>query len=57
MYKTICFITYYGDSGGIVSTFHKYKKWLEETQQKQNIEIISVTGLENILVVTYKILD
>ena len=49
-YETKCFI--YGRSN--VNTFREYREWLEEIQTKQNIEIVSLTSLETVLIVTYK---
>ena len=50
-YKTECFI--FGRSN--VKTFYEYEEWLEEIQTKQNIEIVSVTSLETVLIVTYQV--
>jgi hypothetical protein len=50
VYKTECFLS----SEGKVFTYTKYYKWLKEIQNKSEIEVIAVTGLDTLLVVTYR---
>ncbi|WP_159461972.1 hypothetical protein [Salirhabdus sp. Marseille-P4669] len=50
MYKTIMF----SDGSYSATTYKKYEEWLDEVQKQKKIEIIAVTGLEHVLIVTYR---